>query len=182
MIANHLAHDALRRHPRLIGRRGLGHASVYGDSRATCRTCHRQGAGSSRLEQKTSRNVLFYRRLSLVSTLAMWRSLPRGPEQYHWAGGSFCTLAGKRRSQFLPHHGGGSPTRCDRRRPRRCAWAAAVRAHSSTRNSEEALDVVKTHAIFRAVVPCAVMAAGQVPEHPDQGPVGRGLGRRETSS
>jgi len=28
VMADHLVHDALRRHPRLIGRRGLGHASV----------------------------------------------------------------------------------------------------------------------------------------------------------
>jgi len=69
VMADHLVHDALRRHPRLIGRRGLGHASVYGESRATCRTCHCQRAGWSRLEQKKPRNVLPHRRLSPVTTL-----------------------------------------------------------------------------------------------------------------
>jgi len=71
VIADHLEHDALRRRPRLIGRRGLGHASAYGESRATCRTCHCQGAGGIRRQLKKSRNVLSSRRLSPVSTLAM---------------------------------------------------------------------------------------------------------------
>ena len=71
VIADHLVHDTLRRHPRLISRRGLGHASVYGESRATSHMRHRRGAGWIRLEQKKSRNMLSYRRLSPVSTLAM---------------------------------------------------------------------------------------------------------------
>jgi hypothetical protein len=71
VIADHLVHGALRRRPRLIGRRGLGHASVYGESRATCHTCRCQGAGWIRRQHKKSRNVLFYRHLSPVSTLAM---------------------------------------------------------------------------------------------------------------
>ena len=157
VIAHHLVHHTLRRHPRLIGRRWLGHASGYGASRATSHTRRRRGADWIRLEQPTPRHVLSDRPLTPVRTPATGRSLPHEPQQRHWARGSFCTLAGKRKSQFLPHHGRGSPTRCDRRRPRCCARAADVRTHSSIRNSEEA-------PFPGRVLPCSAVLLGVVAE------------------
>jgi hypothetical protein len=48
---------AVRRTPRLVRRRRLGHAFVYGGSRATSHTRRRRGAGWIRLECRESRNV-----------------------------------------------------------------------------------------------------------------------------
>ena len=57
----------------MTGPRGSGHASAYGESRATYRASRSQAAGSGRQEQKTPPNVLPHKRLPPVSTLATRR-------------------------------------------------------------------------------------------------------------